>query len=121
MGPGAGGAEKCGPITPNRGTVVTRPVKAGSQTLPSGETESWESFDIGIAAYPPSVGQVRLMFSDGASEVVKAGAVPGRLAFKDAEPFHYALFAFDGCISGVQGLTKGRVVARAARPCNASE
>lgn len=111
MGPETGG-KRCGPIKSSRGAVVTMPTKEGSQTLPTGETESWQSFDVGIAAYPTSVSQVRLVFSDGGSEVLRARAVPGRVRFRNAESFHYAVFAVNGCISEVQGLAKGRVVAR---------
>lgn len=110
------GGHKCGPIKANRGAVMAVPFKAGSMTLPSGKTESWRSFDIGVAAYPPSVDQVRLIFSDGGSEVLKARALPGHLAFKDNEAFRYALFAVDGCVSKLEGLVRGRVVARASEP-----
>lgn len=106
------GRNMCGPIK-SRGGIVKAVmwVKGGSTSLPSGETESWQPFSVGAVAFLPFVSQVRLAFSDGGSEVLKARAVPGRLAFKDAEPFHYALFANLGCVTMVQGLAKGKVVA----------
>ena len=112
MGPGTGD-DRCGPIKSGEGVAVTMPTKEGSITPPSGSAEPWEAFDVGIAAYPPSVGQVRLIFSDGATEILKTRSVPGRLAFKDAEPFRYAVFAYLGCVRELQGLAKGKVVARA--------
>lgn len=115
------GDHKCGPIKAKRGAIVTVPVGAGSITPPHGKTESWQSFDVGMAAYRPSVDQVRLVFSDGESEVLKARAVPSRAAFKGAEPFHYAVFAVHGCVSEVQGLVRGKVVARVGDPeCDVS-
>lgn len=108
--PGEGNRYMCGPIKTTRSIKAVLPEKASSITQPSGETESWQSFDVGVVAYPPSIGQVRLSFSDGTSEVIKARAVPSRLAFKGAEPFHYALFAVHGCVSKVQGLARGRVM-----------
>jgi len=100
----------CGPIKITRPIKAVLPEKAGSITQPSGETESWQSFDVGVVAFAPTVGQVRLSFSDGTSEVLKTRAVPGSFAFKEAEPFRYALFAVHGCVSKVQGLAKGRVI-----------
>lgn len=120
MGPETGG-RKCGPIKPTKGILSAVATKAGSQTLPSGKTESWQAFDVGVAAYPPSVGHVRLVFSDGASKVLKARSIPQRLAFKGAEPFHYVVFAFKGCVREVQGLARGNVVAHVGEPgCNQS-
>jgi hypothetical protein len=111
LGPETGG-HRCGPIKAKRGVIVAVPEEAGSTTPPSGKTESWSSFDVGLAAYQPSVDQTRLVFSDGESEVLKTHAVPEHLALKGAEPFRYALFAFQGCVREVQGIARGRVVAR---------
>lgn len=120
MGPGTGG-EGCGPIDPKRGVVVASPIGDGSIELPTGKTESWKAFDIGIAAYPPSVHRVRLVFSGGGSEVLKSRAVPSALAFKNTEPFRYVVFAVHGCVSEVEGLAKGRVVAHVGpRDCSDS-
>ena len=89
--------------------------------FPFGKTVSWKSFDIGVAAYPPSVDQVRLVFSGGGSEVLKSRAVPSALAFKNTEPFRYVVFAVHGCVSEVEGLAKGRVVAHVGpRDCSDS-
>lgn len=118
MGPETGG-KGCGPIDPSRGVVVALPHGGGSVEAPSGEDVSWKSFDIGVAAYPPSVDQVRLVFSDGGSEVVKTRSVPKGIAFKRTEPFRYLVFAVHGCVSEVEGLAKGRVVARVGpRDCS---
>jgi hypothetical protein len=120
QGPGTG-ESKCGPIDPKRGVVVTSPNGAGSIELPSGKTESWQAFDAGIAAYPPFVGHVRLNFLGGGSEVRKTRAVPRNLAFQDAEPFRYIVYAVHGCVSEVEGLAKGRVVAHVGpRDCSDS-
>lgn len=48
------GGRGCGPIKAKQGTVVVVPTQGGSQTLPTGETESWQPFDVGVAAYRPS-------------------------------------------------------------------
>jgi hypothetical protein len=119
MGPETGGTG-CGPIKSGRGVVVTMPNQGGSVIPPSGKAESWQSFDVGLAAYPPSVGQVRLVFSDGASEVLRAHSIPSNVAFKDVELFHYAAFAVHGCISKVEGLARGKVVARSNKACSGS-
>jgi hypothetical protein len=113
MGGSGGSEEKCGPITHNHhGVFLSLPTPQGSQTLPSGQTETWEAFDVGIAAFPPSVGQIRLVSAGGSQETIMARRVPKTIAFKNAEPFHYAVFAVYGCVSEVQGLTNGQVVAR---------
>lgn len=108
--PGEGNRHMCGPITTTRPIKAVLLEKAGSITQPSGKIESWQSFDVGVVAYPPSISQARLIFSDGSSEVMKTRVVPSRFAFKDAEPFRYVMFAVSGCVSKVQGLAKGRVI-----------
>lgn len=115
------GAKGCGPIDPSRGVVVALPTEGGSVELPSGKTESWKSFDVGAAAYLPSVDRVRLVFSNGGSELLKTRAVPDAVAFKGTEPFRYVVFAVHGCVSRVEGLEKGRTVARVGpRVCSGS-
>jgi hypothetical protein len=108
--PGEGNRHMCGPITTTRPIKAVLLEKAGSITQPSGKIESWQSFDVGVVAYPPSISQARLIFSDGSSEVMKTRVVPSRFAFKDAEPFRYVMFAVSGCVSKAQGLAKGRVI-----------
>lgn len=116
------GAKGCGPIDPSRGVVVMLPTADGSVKLPSGKTETWKSFDVGAAAYPPSVDQVRLVFSGGGSELLQTRALPGAVAFKGTEPFRYVVFAVHGCVSEVEGLESGREVARVGpRTCSGSE
>lgn len=111
----------CGPIDPSRGVVVASPNGGGSVEFPSGITESWKAFDIGIAVYQPSVDRVRLVFSGGGSEVLRTRALPNAVAFKNAEPFRYVVFAGRGCVSEVEGLEKGRAVAHVGpRDCSGS-
>lgn len=115
------GAKGCGPIAPSRGVVVALPNSGGSVEFPSGKTVSWKSFDVGVAAYPPSVDHIRLVFSGGGSEVLKTRAVPSALAFKNTEPFRYVVFAVHGCVSEVEGLARGRAVAQVGpRECSES-
>ena len=113
--------QNCGPVDGGKGTVVTLPIGASSITLPDGTTESWESFDLGVAAFPRPVGQVRLVFSDGAIEVLKSRVIPRHLMLDGVEPFSYALFAMQGCVSQVQGLLRGKVVAHVIKHCDDSE
>lgn len=122
MGPGGSAARGCGPIDPSRGVLVAQSERGGSVEPPKGKIESWQSFDVGIAAYPPSVGKVRLVFSDGASEILKTRAVPKDVAFRNTESFRYAIFAVHGCVSEAEGFVKSRVVARVGpRACDDSE
>jgi hypothetical protein len=97
-------------------SVAAIAMEGGSQTSPTGETTSWPTFDVGIAAYPISVTQVRMAFSDGGSELLKARAVPRRLAFEGAGPFHYVVFAIRGCAREIQGLERGHVLVRDRQP-----
>jgi hypothetical protein len=111
----------CGPIKTSRGAVkAVLPEGAGSIDPPTGGSDSWESFVVGVVAFAPSVHHVRLVFSDGASQVVKARAVPPHLAFEHTELFHYAVFAVKGCVSNMQGLAKGKVVAQIRQACDES-
>jgi len=91
---------------------VTIPREAGSAGLRSGETLSWRSIDVGVAAYSQKVDDVRLLFAGGGSEVLKARALSRGLALKNAEKFRYVVFAVEGCVREVQGLVGGRVVAQ---------
>jgi hypothetical protein len=110
MGPEVGG-RGCGPIKFRQGAIVAMPIPGGSVTEPSGETESWQSFDVGVAAYRPNVDHVRLIFSDGIPEMLNARVVPSRVAFAGTEPFQYVVFAFNGCVERMEGFAKGKVVA----------
>lgn len=67
---------------------------------PSSETESWRSFDVGVAAYPPVRRPGPPGLLEGGSEVLKTRAVPGRLAFEDTEPFRYVVFAIHAASAG---------------------
>ena len=103
--------KKCGPVARKGGVAVSLPTKGGELSLPMGQSEAWQSFDVGVGAYPPSVGRVRLIFAGGHVETMRARSVPKRLAFKKGEPFHYVVFAVYGCVRELQGLADGHVVA----------
>jgi hypothetical protein len=107
-------------MKPNKGTIIAVPTQGGSLDLPNGEAESWSSFDVGVAAYQPSVAHVRLVFSDGVSKILRTRKGPSWLRFEHNQRFRYVLFAFNGCVSKVEGLAEGSTVATVGRDCSES-
>jgi hypothetical protein len=110
---GESGGSECGPMNPKTGLVETDPIHGGSMKQPQlGTTETWQTFDVGIVAYPPSVDRVRLRFAGGGSTVLPLRRLPTAVRPSNWEPFRYASFGVYGCVGDVEGLTGRGVMAR---------
>lgn len=105
----------CRPSASTEGVVVTSATQHGSLELPSfGGTVYWPSFDIGVAAYPPSVTETRLFFAGGGPpRTYQLRRLAPKFALAGSEPFRYRAFAVYGCVTEVEGFANGKLVARA--------
>lgn len=106
------GSTECGPINPKIGLVNLSPQPGGSLEQPEGEVETWPTFDVGSVAYPPSVDKVRLRFAGGGSTVLPLRRMPAADRPRTWEPFRYLSIGVYGCVNEVEGLSRGRAVAR---------
>jgi hypothetical protein len=114
------GGTKCGSIDSKTGLIRTLLTRGGSVKQPFLKTtETWPTFDLGVAAYPLSVHSVRLHFAGGGSSVLPLRRMPAAVRPKSWEPFRYVSFGVDGCVDTVEGISKGVTVARVQEPeCN---
>lgn len=110
---GGTGGRRCGPMNPRKGLAETVFIKSGSiKQVELGTTESWQAFDIGVVAFPPFVKKARLSFAGGGSLMLSLRRLPKSLRPESWEPFRYVSFGVYGCVSELEGMSKGKVVAR---------
>jgi len=104
---------ECGPIGRKTGLVLTSPTRSGSLEQPEGQTETWQTFDLGVVVYLPSVEKVRLRFAGGGATVLSLRRMPAADRPKSWEPFRYVSFGVYGCVNEVEGLMGQKAVTRA--------
>ena len=86
--------------------VVAVPMRDGdSEQLP------WPAFDVGIVAFDRPVNRVRLIVFGGGSTELQTRRVGVNFGVSGLSSLRYAVFAVEGCVSRVEGLEGGRVVA----------
>lgn len=109
-GEGAGGPElgetRCKSSRSQPSQVLAVPIKGG---------DTWQPFDIGVAAYNTRVTKVSLVVSGEGRKELKTRRLRRNFDIDGVASLRYVVFAVEGCVSKVFGLEKGRVVARDSR------